>query len=389
MSQSKSSDIYVILPDGAKLSVPSGSTISHVAHTIGPGLGKAAIAGIVNDTIVDLHSPVSNNDQVSIITEKSDQYLYVLRHSAAHIFAQALTRLYPDVNLAIGPPIETGFYYDFDGVQITKEDLPMIESEMKKIIKSNYDITRAEIPHEEAKKFYSSNPFKLDILQNEAIGKTVSFYTQDDWKDLCKGPHVPSTGKVKAIQLLDISAAYWRGDSNNSTLTRVYGTAFKSQSELDDFLRLRELAQERDHRKLGQELDLFSIPEITGPGLPLFHPNGAHVLRELSSYVDDLNIKSGYEPTETPHLFKTELWKQSGHYDNYHDDMFIFEVGDEEFGLKPMNCPGHATIFNQQSRSYRDLPVRYFENGKVYRKEQRPISTITLFHKIFKKGRCN
>jgi threonyl-tRNA synthetase len=372
MSQTQPKDITVILPDGAKLSIPLGSTISNVAYEIGPGLGKAAVAGIINDELVDLYTPVSDNDQISIVTEKSDQYLTVLRHSAAHIFAQALSRLYPDVNLAIGPPIDTGFYYDFDGISITKENLPEIESEMKKIIKSDYEILRIDAPREEAEKFYSTNSFKLDILQNEAAeSENVSFYTQDTWKDLCKGPHVSSTGKVKAIHLLDISAAYWRGDSDNQTLTRVYGTAFKSQSDLEEFLTLRELAKERDHRKLGQELDLFSIPEITGPGLPLFHPNGAYVLRELSSYVDSLNINSGYEPTETPHLFKTELWKQSGHYDNYQDDMFIFEVGDEEFGLKPMNCPGHATIFNQQKRSYRDLPVRYFENGKVYRKEQR------------------
>jgi threonyl-tRNA synthetase len=372
MSQTQPKDINVILPDGAKLSIPLGSTISNVAHAIGPGLGKAAVAGTINDELVDLYTLVSDNDQITIITEKSDQYLTVLRHSAAHIFAQALSRLYPDVNLAIGPPIETGFYYDFDGAQITKESLPEIESEMKKIIKSDYEILRVDVSREEVAEFYSTNPFKLDILQNEAAeAEKVSFYTQDDWKDLCKGPHVSSTGKVKAIHLLDISAAYWRGDSNNSTLTRVYGTAFKSKPDLEEFLRFRELAKERDHRKLGQELDLFSIPEITGPGLPLFHPNGAYVLRELSSYVDSLNINSGYEPTETPHLFKTELWKRSGHYDNYRDDMFIFEVGGEEYGLKPMNCPGHATIFNQQKRSYRDLPVRYFENGKVYRKEQR------------------
>ena len=372
MSKSESKKITVILPNGDDLLVPIGSNIQDVAYSIGPGLGKAAIAGLIDGEIVDLHHTVSNNNKVSIITEKSDEYVQILRHSAAHIFAQALSRLYPNVKLAIGPAIENGFYYDFSGAEIDKESLNGIEKEMQKIIKSDYKISRETSSRDEAENFYLSNPFKTDILKNEASkSDMVSFYVQDDWKDLCKGPHVPSTGKVKAVSLLNISAAYWRGDSSNSMLTRVYGVAFNSQSDLDEFLRFRELAKERDHRKIGKEMDLFSIPEITGPGLPLFHPNGAYILRELSSYVDSLNMKSGYEPTETPHLFKTELWKKSGHYDNYRDDMFIFDIGDEEFALKPMNCPGHATIFNQSKRSYRDLPIRYFENGKVYRKEQR------------------
>ena len=233
------------------------------------------------------------------------------------------------------------------------------------------DIERVERSREEALEIYEDNEFKRQILDEEADEETVTFYRQDDWQDLCQGPHVDSTGEVGAVELLDISAAYWRGEEDNETLTRVSGTAFPSESDLEEFLEMREKAQERDHRKIGQEMDLFSIPTVTGPGLPLYHPNGKTVLRELSEYADALNREHGYDEVETPHVFRTELWKQSGHYENYKDDMFLLDVNDEEYGLKPMNCPGHATIFDQKTWSYRDLPKRYFENGKVYRKEQR------------------
>ena len=366
------SDIVVTLPDGSELEVESGSTVEDVAYEIGPGLGSDTKAGIVDGDLVDKVEPLDEDCELVIVTDQSDEYLRVLRHSAAHVFAQALQRLYPEAKLAIGPPTDEGFYYDITGVDLDAEDLDDIEAEMYDIIDADYDIERVERSREEAFELYEDNEYKRDILETEAADEDpVSFYVQDDWQDLCQGPHVESTGKIGAVELLNIAAAYWRGDEDNETLTRVYGTAFESESDLENFLQRREEAKERDHRKLGQELDLFSIPDVTGPGLPLYHPNGKTVLRELEDFVDDLNDAEGYDFVETPHLFRTELWKKSGHYDNYVDDMFLLDVNDEEYGLKPMNCPGHATVFNQGNWSYRDLPVRYAENGKVYRKEQR------------------
>jgi len=366
------SEIVVTLPDGSELPVESGASVEDVAYEIGPGLGADTVAGVVDGDLVDKAEPLREDCELVIVTDDAEAYLRVLRHSAAHVFAQALQRLHPEADLAIGPPTDEGFYYDIAGVDLDSEDLAEIEAEMEAIIEADYDIERVERPREEALEIYGDNEYKREILETEAGGEeTVSFYVQDGWQDLCRGPHVDSTGEIGAVKLLNIAAAYWRGDEDNDTLTRVYGTAFESESDLEAFLERREEAKKRDHRKLGRELDLFSIPETTGPGLPLYHPNGKAILRELEAFVDGLNDAQGYEFVETPHLFRTELWKQSGHYDNYVDDMFLLDVNDEEYGLKPMNCPGHATIFDQGSWSYRDLPVRYAENGKVYRKEQR------------------
>ena len=366
------SDIVVTLPDGSELSVESGSTVEDVAHEIGPGLGADTVAGVVDGELVDRATELEEDCRLVIVTDQSDEYLRVLRHTAAHVFAQALQRLHPEAKLAIGPPTDEGFYYDVTDVDLDADDLAAIEEEMEAIIEADYELKRVERPREEALEIYADNPYKLDVLETEAADEDpVSFYVQDGWQDLCQGPHVESTGEVGAVTLLNIAAAYWRGDEDNETLTRVYGTAFEDESDLEAYLERREEAKERDHRKLGRELDLFSIPETTGPGLPLYHPNGKAILRELEAFVDDLNADQGYDFVETPHLFRTELWKKSGHYDNYVEDMFLLEVGDEEYGLKPMNCPGHATIFDQGNWSYRDLPVRYAENGKVYRREQR------------------
>ena len=366
------SDIVVTLPDGSELEVESGSSVEDVAYEIGPGLGSDTVAGVVDGDLTDKAEPLTEDCELVIVTDQSDEYLRVLRHSAAHVFAQALQRLYPEAELAIGPPTDEGFYYDVTGVDLSADDFEALEAEMESILEADYDIERVERSREAATEIYADNEYKREILETEAEGEeTVSFYIQDGWQDLCRGPHVDSTGEIGAVKLLNIAAAYWRGDEDNDTLTRVYGTAFESEADLETFLTRREEAKERDHRKLGRELDLFSIPEVTGPGLPLYHPNGKAILRELEAFVDGLNDEQGYEFVETPHLFRTELWKQSGHYDNYVDDMFLLDVNDEEYGLKPMNCPGHATIFNQGNWSYRDLPVRYAENGKVYRKEQR------------------
>ncbi|MEA1930146.1 MAG: threonine--tRNA ligase [Euryarchaeota archaeon] len=367
------SEIAVILPDGTELAVPEGSTLQDVAYEIGPGLGDDTVAGKIEGELVDKETPVSDGDRIEIVTDQSDEYLDVLRHSAAHVFAQALLRLYDDAKLTIGPWTDEGFYYDITGVDLDEDDLQDIETEMQEIVDEDYDIERTTYSRDEAvAKYEGENPYKLDILDREAAdADEISFYEQAEFEDLCRGPHVESTGQIGAFKLLNISSSYWRGDEENDTLTRVHGTAFEKESQLEEFLDMREEAKERDHRKLGQELDLFSIPTVTGPGLPLYHPNGKAILRELEAFGEAMNDEYGYDYVETPHLFRTELWKQSGHYDNYVDDMFLLDVNDEEYGLKPMNCPGHATIFNERSWSYRDLPVRYAENGKVYRKEQR------------------
>ncbi|WP_256403716.1 threonine--tRNA ligase [Halorubrum salinum] len=363
--------VTVVLPDGSELDVPAGATVEDVAYEIGPGLGRDTVAGKIDGELVEKHATVHDGAQIEIVTDQSDEYLTVLRHSAAHVFAQALQRLHPEATLTIGPPTDEGFYYDVTDVDLDEDDLDAIEAEMEAIIEADYEIEREVRSREDAKAIYADNEYKRQILEEEADDEEVTFYVQDGWRDLCQGPHVDSTGEIGAATLLEVSAAYWRGDEDNDTLTRVYGTAFASESDLEEHLELREQAKERDHRKIGQEMNLFSIPTVTGPGLPLYHPPGKTVLRELSNFANELNRENGYEEVETPHVFRTELWKKSGHYENYKDDMFLLDVNDEEYGLKPMNCPGHATIFDQQSWSYRDLPQRYFENGKVYRKEQR------------------
>ncbi|MGM0371690.1 MAG: threonine--tRNA ligase [Halobacteriota archaeon] len=366
------STVTITLPDGSELEVESGATVEDVAYEIGPGLGRDTVAGRVDGELVAKEEPIEADAELQIVTEGSEDYLEVLRHTASHVFAQALQRIHPEAKLAIGPATDEGFYYDVDGVELDQDDLRAIQAEMEAIIEADYDVERVELSREEALEFYADNPYKQEILEDEAAGEgPISFYRQDDWQDLCKGPHVPSTGDVGAVELLNVSAAYWRGDEDRATLTRIYGTAFPDQDELEDYLEKREQAKERDHRRLGTELELFSIPDVTGPGLPLYHPNGKTVLRELESYVTGMNLAEDYDYVETPHLFRTELWKQSGHYDNYVDDMFLLDVNDEEYGLKPMNCPGHAMIFDQTTWSYRDLPERYAEDGKVYRKEQR------------------
>jgi threonyl-tRNA synthetase len=366
------STVTVTLPDGSRLEMDAGSTVEDVAYEIGPGLGSDTVAGVVDGDLVDKHTPIEEHVELVIVTPSSDEYVDVLRHSAAHVFAQALQRAFPEATLTLGPWTDDGFYYDITGVDLTEDDLADIEDEAMEIIEADYDIDRELVDREDAFERYEDNRFKQDILETEAAGEDpVSFYEQAEFYDLCQGPHVESTGEIGGFALLEISAAFWRGDEDNETLTRVYGTAFPSESELESFLERRRKAQERDHRKIGQEMDLFSIDDTTGPGLPLYEPNGKTILNELADYVGELNRDAGYDEIETPHVFRTELWKKSGHYENYVDDMFLLEVNDEEYGLKPMNCPGHATIFDQKSWSYRDLPVRYFEDGKVYRKEQR------------------
>ncbi len=364
---------HVRLPDGTELELEDDASVMDAAEKIGPGLAEDAVAGKTDGELVPLDDRLKDGQELEIVTEDSEDYISVLRHSAAHVFAQALKRLHPEAKLTIGPWTDDGFYYDIAGADLDKEKLERIEEEMQEIIDEDLEIEREHLDRQEAEDFYSDNKYKTEILEEEAAGKDpVSFYRQGEFLDLCKGPHVESTGEVGAFKLLEVAGAYWRGDEENEQLTRVYGTAFPSEQELEDFMERRRKAEERDHRKIGQEMDLFSIPEVSGPGLPLYHPAGKTVLQELREYVDDVVLEQGYERVETPHMFRAELWKESGHYEAYKDDMFLFDMGDEEFGLKAMNCPGHAQIYkNSGTWSYRDLPVRYYENGKVYRKEQR------------------
>ncbi len=371
MSQ-QTSTVTVVLPDGSELEVERGSTVEDVAYEIGPGLGRDTIAGVVDGELVDKTTPLDDDCEIEIVTESSDEYLDVLRHTAAHVFAQALQRVYPEAELAIGPPTDDGFYYDITGGDLSEDDFEEIEAEMEAIIEADYELERIERSREDAFEIYEENPFKQDILETEAADEeTVSFYVQDDWQDLCQGPHVESTGEIGAITLLEISASYWRGDEENETLTRVYGSAFKSESDLEDFLTRREEAKERDHRKIGQEMDLFSVPDHS-PGCAHYHPNGMSIRRELEDFIRNKNDDLGYDEVWTPELNKAELWKPTGHYDAFKEEgeMFAWEQDETEYGLKPMNCANHAHIFDEGQYSYRDLPIRFSEFGTVYRNEQ-------------------
>ncbi|MFC6718644.1 threonine--tRNA ligase [Natrialbaceae archaeon GCM10025810] len=373
-SESQVERIAVVLPDGSELEVDADATVEDCAYEIGPGLGRDTVAGKLDGDLVAKEEQVYDGAKLEIVTDGSDEYLDVMRHSAAHCLAQAVERHFDDVKLAIGPPTDEGFYYDFDDLEVDEDDLLALEDEIEEIVEADYDIEREEVSIEDARERLEERdePYKLELLEEFAEeGDTVTFYGQGEWEDLCAGPHVDSTGEIGAVKLLEIAGAYWRGDEENPMQTRIYGTAFEDESDLEEFLERREEAAERDHRKIGREMDLFSIQDVTGPGLPLYHPPGKTILNELSGFVTELNEEAGYDYVETPHLFKTDLWQKSGHYENYQDDMFVFELGDDEFGLKPMNCPGHATIFDDHSWSYRDLPIRYAEDGKVYRKEQR------------------
>jgi len=371
MSESDS-QIAVVLPDGSELEVAADATVEDCAYEIGPGLGSDTVAGKLDGDLVAKEAPVYAGANLEIITDGSDEYLWVMRHSASHCLAQAVCRHFEEPQLAIGPPTDDGFYYDFDDLEIDEADLAEIEAEIEEIIEADYEIEREEVSIEEAENRLEDQPYKLELLAEFADeNDTVTFYKQGEWEDLCAGPHVDSTGEIGAVTLLEIAGAYWRGDEENPMQTRIYGTAFEDEGDLETFLERREKAKERDHRKIGREMNLFSIQEVTGPGLPLYHPPGKTILDELADFVAELNEETGYDYVETPHLFKTDLWQKSGHYENYKDDMFVFNLGDDEFGLKPMNCPGHATIFDDHSWSYRDLPIRYAEDGKVYRKEQR------------------
>ncbi|MET3682609.1 threonyl-tRNA synthetase [Alkalibacillus flavidus] len=365
--------IQVTFPDGNAKEFPQGTTTEDIAGSISSGLKKQALAGKFNGEMVDLRTPLYDDGDIQIVTYRDEEGLEVLRHSTAHLMAQAIKRLYGDVKLGVGPVIEGGFYYDIDMEEtISPEDLPKIEKEMKKIVDEALEIQRVDVSREEAKERYRKigDDLKLELIDDIPEGEQVSIYEQGEFFDLCRGVHIPHTGKIKVFKLLSISGAYWRGDSNNKMLQRVYGTAFEKQSELDEHLRLLEEAKERDHRKLGKELEIFTVSQKVGQGLPLWLPKGATIRRTIERYIVDLEERLGYDHVYTPVLGSVDLYKTSGHWDHYQDDMFpTMEMDNEDLVLRPMNCPHHMMVYKNQLYSYRHLPVRIAELGTMHRHE--------------------
>ncbi|MEC5187127.1 threonine--tRNA ligase [Geobacillus thermodenitrificans] len=365
--------IRITFPDGAKKEFPSGTSTEDIAASISPGLKKKAIAGKLNGRFVDLRTPLQEDGELVIITQDMPEALDILRHSTAHLMAQAIKRMYDNVKLGVGPVIENGFYYDIDMEhKLTPDDLPKIEAEMRKIVKENLDVVRKEVSRDEAIRLYEKigDHLKLELINDIPEGETISIYEQGEFFDLCRGVHVPSTGKIKEFKLLSISGAYWRGDSNNKMLQRIYGTAFFKKEDLDHYLQLLEEAKERDHRKLGKELELFTTSQKVGQGLPLWLPKGATIRRLIERYIVDKEIALGYDHVYTPVLGSVELYKTSGHWDHYKENMFPpMEMDNEELVLRPMNCPHHMMIYKSKLHSYRELPIRIAELGTMHRYE--------------------
>ena len=364
--------INITLPDGSVRELPAGASVFDLAASIGAGLAKAALAGKVNGELVDLSVPLSDGAQVEIITEKSPEALDIIRHSASHLMAQAVKELFPQAKVTIGPSIETGFYYDFDVERpFTPEDLERIEAKMSEFAAADMKVGRQVLSSAEAISMFEAmgEPYKTELI-NGIGAETVSVYTQGGFADLCRGPHVPSTSRIKAFKLLSIAGAYWRGDEKNRMLQRIYGTAFVDKKELEAYLNRLEEAKRRDHRKLGRELDLFSFSDEVGAGLAIWHPKGAMLRTILEDFERKEHLKRGYDIVVGPQILKTELWQRSGHYENYRENMYFTEVDEQGFGIKPMNCLAHMMIYKSQLRSYRDLPLRFFELGTVHRHER-------------------
>ena len=392
-------DISVILPDGSTRTVSSGATAGDLAADIGPGLAKAALIATIDDVEVDLSSPLADGQQVSIVTADSDAGLETLRHSTAHVLAQAVLEMYPGATYAVGPPIEDGFYYDFDlpdGATISDDDLEAIDSRMREIIEADQPFERHEVSAAEGLELFADHPYKREIIETvamapdaDASGKSASGQSADEladevagdgqisyyrnsesFIDLCRGPHVPSTGRLGHFKLMSVAGAYWRRDAGRPSLQRVYGTAWASRKDLAAHLHRLAEAEKRDHRRLARELDLLSWPTELGPGLAVWHPKGAAVRRIIEDYSRDRHEEGGYQFVVTPHVARSELWETSGHLDFYRESMYpALEMDGASYHLKPMNCPFHALIYKSSQRSYRDLPIRMFELGTVYRYE--------------------
>lgn len=361
-----------ILKDGSKLEMPEGCKIEEVAQKISAGLARASLAARLDGEIVEMNHVADKGGNIEFLTFEDEDGRKVYRHTASHVLAQAVKRLYPNTKLAIGPAIDNGFYYDFDTeIPFTADVLEKLEAEMKKIIKEDLPLVRSVKPREEAVKYMEQKgePYKVELINDLPEGSVVSFYTQGDFTDLCAGPHLASTGKLKAIKLTSCTGAYWRGNEKNKMLSRVYGTAFPKQSELDEHLARIEEAKKRDHRRLGKELGIFALLE-EGPGFPFFLPKGMIVKNTLIDYWRKIHTREGYQEISTPIMLRRELWETSGHWDHYKNNMYTTTIDDNEFAVKPMNCPGGMLVYKLEPRSYKDLPMRLGELGIVHRHEK-------------------
>ena len=361
-----------ILKDGSKLEMPEGCKIEEVAQKISAGLARASLAARLDGEIVEMNHVAEKGGKIEFLTFEDEDGRKVYRHTASHVLAQAVKRLYPNTKLAIGPAIDNGFYYDFDTeIPFTADVLEKLEAEMKKIIKEDLPLVRSVKPREEAVKYMEEKgePYKVELINDLPEDSVVSFYTQGDFTDLCAGPHLASTGKLKAIKLTSCTGAYWRGNEKNKMLSRVYGTAFPKQSELDEHLARIEEAKKRDHRRLGKELGIFALLE-EGPGFPFFLPKGMIVKNTLIDYWRRIHTREGYQEISTPIMLRRELWETSGHWDHYKNNMYTTTIDDNEFAVKPMNCPGGMLVYKLEPRSYKDLPMRLGELGIVHRHEK-------------------
>ncbi|MCW8398448.1 threonine--tRNA ligase [Legionella sp. PATHC038] len=359
------------LPDGSIKHFEAPLTVYEVAHSISPGLAKAALAGRINDRLVDTSFLIENDCALVILTEKQEESLEVIRHSTAHLLAQAVKSLFPTAQVTIGPVIDDGFYYDFAFQRaFTPEDLESIEAKMAELAKANYPVVRRELPRDEAIQYFKSigEEYKAKIIADIPENEVLSLYKQGDFEDLCRGPHVPSTGFLKAFKLTKLAGAYWRGDSNNEMLQRIYGTAWADKKSLADYLFRIEEAEKRDHRKLGKSLELFHFQDIA-PGMVFWHPKGWTIYQELERYMRNRLVDFGYQEIRTPQLVDKVLWEKSGHWANFRDEMFVTETENRHYAVKPMNCPCHVQVFNQGLKSYRDLPLRFSEFGNCHRCE--------------------
>ena len=364
--------INIQFPDGNTKEFDKGTTTEDIAQSISPGLRKKAVAGKFNGQLVDLTRPLEQDGAIEIITPGSEEALEVLRHSTAHLMAQALKRLYGDVKFGVGPVIEGGFYYDFDmDDKVSSDDFDKIEKTMKQIVNENHKIVREVVSKEKAKDFFKDDPYKLELIDAIPDDESVTLYTQGEFTDLCRGVHVPSTSKIKEFKLLSTAGAYWRGNSDNKMLQRIYGTAFFDKKDLKAHLKMLEERRERDHRKIGKDLELFTNNQLVGAGLPLWLPNGATIRREIERYIVDKEVSMGYDHVYTPVLANVDLYKTSGHWDHYQEDMFPAMKLDEDEAmvLRPMNCPHHMMIYKNKPHSYRELPIRIAELGTMHRYE--------------------
>lgn len=364
--------INIQFPDGNTKEFDKGTTTEDIVQSISPGLRKKAVAGKFNGQLVDLTRPLEQDGAIEIITPGSEEALEVLRHSTAHLMAQALKRLYGDVKFGVGPVIEGGFYYDFDmDDKVSSDDFDKIEKTMKQIVNENHKIVREVVSKEKAKDFFKDDPYKLELIDAIPEDESVTLYTQGEFTDLCRGVHVPSTPKIKEFKLLSTAGAYWRGNSDNKMLQRIYGTAFFDKKDLKAHLKMLEERRERDHRKIGKDLELFTNNQLVGAGLPLWLPNGATIRREIERYIVDKEVSMGYDHVYTPVLANVDLYKTSGHWDHYQEDMFPAMKLDEDEAmvLRPMNCPHHMMIYKNKPHSYRELPIRIAELGTMHRYE--------------------